>query len=139
MSNQDPRDPYLNVDPLKDTYRENIAEAAGRTHSLERHNTALLCIDMQYLDAAPGFGVFADANSSGLRCARIARFSSPLKSLDRNQCSISPPLARKPRSLSACCAAHCSPIIGRRPSTGRTDGGRRGNRAAKRPGRSFGT
>jgi nicotinamidase-related amidase len=60
------KDPYLNVDPLKDAYRENIAEAAGRTHSLERHNTAMLCIDMQYLDAVPGFGVFADATSSGL-------------------------------------------------------------------------
>lgn len=57
---------FLNVDPLKDAYRENIAEAAGRTHSLERHNTAMLCIDMQYLDAAPGYGVFADATSSGL-------------------------------------------------------------------------
>jgi len=55
-----------NIDPLQQTYRENIAEAAGRTRSLERHNTALLCIDMQYLDAAPGYGVFADAESSGL-------------------------------------------------------------------------
>lgn len=63
MSN---KDSYLNIDPLKDTYRENIAEAAGRTHSLERHNTAMLCIDMQYLDAAPGYGVFADGTSSGL-------------------------------------------------------------------------
>jgi nicotinamidase-related amidase len=60
------KDPYLNLDPLRDAYREKIAEAAGRTHSLERHNTALLCIDMQYLDAAPGYGVFADATSSGL-------------------------------------------------------------------------
>jgi nicotinamidase-related amidase len=59
-------DPYLNIDPLRDTYRENIAEAAGRTHSLQRHDTAMLCIDMQYLDAAPGYGVFADATSSGL-------------------------------------------------------------------------
>jgi nicotinamidase-related amidase len=59
-------DLYLNVDPLRETYRENIAEAAGRTHSLQRHDTALLCIDMQYLDAAPGYGVFADATTSGL-------------------------------------------------------------------------
>jgi nicotinamidase-related amidase len=64
--NEKNKDPYLNLDPLRDAYRERIAEAAGRTHSLERHNTALLCIDMQYLDAAPGFGVFADAASSGL-------------------------------------------------------------------------
>ncbi len=54
------------VDPLRDAYREKIAEAAGRTHSLQRHDTALLCIDMQYLDAAHGFGVFADVGSSGL-------------------------------------------------------------------------
>jgi nicotinamidase-related amidase len=60
------KDRFLNIDPLRDAYRENIAEAAGRTHSLERHNTALLCIDMQYLDAAPGHGVFADAEASGL-------------------------------------------------------------------------
>jgi len=66
VSGNKKQDPYLNIDPLKDAYRENIAEAAGRTHSLERHNTAMLCIDMQYLDAAPGFGVFADAASSGL-------------------------------------------------------------------------
>jgi nicotinamidase-related amidase len=59
-------DPYLNIDPLRDAYREKIAEAAGRTHSLQRHDTALLCIDMQYLDAAPGYGVFADTTTSGL-------------------------------------------------------------------------
>jgi nicotinamidase-related amidase len=61
-----PDDPYLNIDPLQDAYREKIAEAAGRTHSLQRHNTALLCIDMQFLDAASGYGVFANASSSGL-------------------------------------------------------------------------
>lgn len=60
------KDPYLNIDPLRDTYRENIAEAAGRTRSIQHHNTALLCIDIQYLDAAPGYGVFANATSSGL-------------------------------------------------------------------------
>lgn len=57
---------YLDVDPLKQTYRDNIVEAPGQIQSLEKHNTALLCIDMQYLDAACGYGVFADALSSGL-------------------------------------------------------------------------
>lgn len=57
---------YLDVDPLKQTYRDNIVEAPGQIQSLEKHNTALLCIDMQYLDAARGYGVFADALSSGL-------------------------------------------------------------------------
>jgi len=57
---------YQDIDPLKHAYRDNIVEAPGQIQSLEKHNTALLCIDMQYLDAAPGYGVFADALSSGL-------------------------------------------------------------------------
>ena len=36
------------------------------TRSLEHHKTALLCIDMQYLDAARGYGVFADAESANM-------------------------------------------------------------------------
>ena len=57
---------YLDIDPLKQAYRDNIVDAPGQIQSLEKHNTALLCIDMQYLDAARGYGVFADALSSGL-------------------------------------------------------------------------
>ncbi len=57
---------YLDVDPLADAYRESIAEAPAVIKSLEQHHTALLCIDLQYLDAAPGFGVFADAEKSGV-------------------------------------------------------------------------
>jgi len=57
---------FTHIDPLKHTYRDNIVEAPGQTQSLEKHNTALLCIDMQYLDAARGYGVFADSLSSGL-------------------------------------------------------------------------
>jgi len=57
---------YLNVDPLEESYRESIAEAPGIVESIEKHKTALLVIDLQYLDAAPGFGVFADAEKSGV-------------------------------------------------------------------------
>jgi nicotinamidase-related amidase len=57
---------YLNVDPLEESYRESIAEAPGVVESIEKHKTALLVIDLQYLDAAPGFGVFADAEKSGV-------------------------------------------------------------------------
>ena len=57
---------FLDIDPLKQAYRDNIVDAPGQIQSLEKHNTALLCIDMQYLDAARGYGVFADAVSSGL-------------------------------------------------------------------------
>ncbi len=56
----------LHIDPLLETYRERIAEAPGQTKSLEHYKTALLCIDMQFLDAAMGYGVFAEKNTSGL-------------------------------------------------------------------------
>jgi nicotinamidase-related amidase len=59
-------DPYLNVDPLADAYREGITESSAVTRSIEHHNTALLCIDMQYLDSARGYGVFADAEAGGM-------------------------------------------------------------------------
>ena len=57
---------YLNVDPLRDTYRYSITHSPAVTRSLRAHKTALLCIDMQYLDAAPGHGVFADVQASGV-------------------------------------------------------------------------
>jgi nicotinamidase-related amidase len=57
---------FLNVDPLRETYREAFVEAPALRRSVARADTALLCIDMQYLDAAPGFGVFADIHKSGV-------------------------------------------------------------------------
>ncbi len=57
---------FLDVDPLASAYRESIAEAPALLKSLRQHHTALLCIDLQYLDAAPGHGVFADAERSGV-------------------------------------------------------------------------
>jgi len=59
-------DDFLEVDPLRDTYRQSITHTPAVTRSLELHKTALLCIDMQYLDAAPGLGVFADIEASGV-------------------------------------------------------------------------
>lgn len=57
---------YDSVDPLRESYREAITEAPAVKRAVERATTALLCIDLQYLDAAPGFGVFADAVASGV-------------------------------------------------------------------------
>ncbi len=57
---------YLNVDPLRESYREAFIESPALRRSVEHLSTALLCIDMQYLDAAPGVGVFADAVVSGV-------------------------------------------------------------------------
>ena len=57
---------YLNVDPLKQAYKASITENEAVLESLEKHRTALLVIDIQYLDAAEGYGVFADAEKSGV-------------------------------------------------------------------------
>lgn len=59
-------DQYPNIDPLKGSYRDAITETPAIRTSIRHADTALLCIDMQYLDAAPGFGVFADAERSGV-------------------------------------------------------------------------
>lgn len=57
---------YVDVDPLAGAYRESLVEAPAVIKSLKQHHTALLCIDLQYLDAAPGHGVFADMEKSGV-------------------------------------------------------------------------
>ncbi len=57
---------FDNLDPLRQTYRDAITETPAITSSLRHADTALLCVDMQYLDAAPGYGVFADAAASGV-------------------------------------------------------------------------
>ncbi|MEZ5305001.1 MAG: isochorismatase family cysteine hydrolase [Verrucomicrobiales bacterium] len=58
--------PQQHNDPLRETYRESIIEAPQHVELLKSRDTALLCIDLQYLDAADGFGVFADPESSGV-------------------------------------------------------------------------
>jgi len=57
---------FINVDPLKDSYRESIIEHPDHKEAIKQKNIALLCIDMQYLDAAEGHGVFRDVTSSGI-------------------------------------------------------------------------
>jgi nicotinamidase-related amidase len=57
---------FLDVDPLRDTYRRSITHVPAVTRSLEHHKTALLCIDMQYLDAARGHGIFADVQTANM-------------------------------------------------------------------------
>lgn len=57
---------YINVDPLADAYRDSFAENPEHRESLQKQRTALLVIDVQYLDAAKGYGVFADEMSSGV-------------------------------------------------------------------------
>jgi len=63
---KDVNEEFLHIEPLEESYRESITQAPGVIESLEKHKTALLVIDLQYLDAAPGHGVFADAENSGV-------------------------------------------------------------------------
>lgn len=49
-------------DPLREDYRKAFVTNPRRQFHLEHHHAALLCIDVQYLDAARGFGVFASDN-----------------------------------------------------------------------------
>ena len=48
------------VDPLREDYRSSITESRTQLQRLHRDNIALLSIDLQYLDAAPGLGVFGE-------------------------------------------------------------------------------
>lgn len=53
-------------DPLSQFYREGVVENPAHYEYLLQKDTALLCIDLQYLDAARGFGVFKEADSCGV-------------------------------------------------------------------------
>ncbi|WP_455375490.1 cysteine hydrolase family protein [Kaarinaea lacus] len=57
---------YLHVDPLRETYREHIIDTPYVEKAIKLHKVALMVIDIQYLDAAEGYGVFADAEKSGV-------------------------------------------------------------------------
>ncbi len=57
---------FINIDPLEPTYREALDEISAHIDEELREETALLCIDMQYLDAARGHGVFAEGAISGV-------------------------------------------------------------------------
>ena len=54
------------VDPLREVYHEGFIDNPAHDEFLQQRSTALLCIDLQYLDAAPGYGVFRDATQSGV-------------------------------------------------------------------------
>lgn len=54
------------IDPLREVYHEGFIDNPYHETFLTDYKSALLCIDMQYLDAAPGHGVFADATSHGV-------------------------------------------------------------------------
>jgi len=54
------------LDPLREQYQGSLISTRQLRQELAKHHVALLCIDLQYLDAARGHGVFADAAASGV-------------------------------------------------------------------------
>ncbi len=54
------------IDPLRSVYHESVINIAQHRELLISRDAALLCIDMQYLDAAPGHGVFARPDQGGV-------------------------------------------------------------------------
>lgn len=55
------------MDPLAEVYRDAMTAPTPVYEALAHKHAALLVIDVQYLDAAPGYGVFQDATRSGVR------------------------------------------------------------------------
>lgn len=67
-------------DPLRKFYRESFIENPAHDQFLVSRDTALLTIDMQYLDAAPGHGVFKTAESAGVPLEYQQYYFSTLES-----------------------------------------------------------
>lgn len=53
------------ADPIVRDYHSAFVENPRREELLEARDVAMLCIDVQYLDAAPGYGVFKHLNPAG--------------------------------------------------------------------------
>jgi nicotinamidase-related amidase len=79
VQNLDPN--FIDLDPLRKSYYESIVANEERYESLQQHNTALMVIDMQYLDAAPGHGVFANPDKSGVPPEAQEYYFSTLRNL----------------------------------------------------------
>ncbi len=56
---------YSELEPILEANREAYVEHPRREQYLRHRDVALMCIDVQYLDAARGYGVFADADPGG--------------------------------------------------------------------------
>lgn len=66
-------------DPLRPIYRESFIENPERRTDLNNRETAILCIDMQYLDAAEGHGLFKDHANSPIPLEEMAYYFARLR------------------------------------------------------------
>lgn len=88
-------------DPLKRIYRQSFIENPRRREDLSNHDTALLCIDMQYLDAAEGHGLFRDYETSPIPLEEMRYY------FDRLQDTVLPNV----HNLQNCFRAHGLEVI----------------------------
>lgn len=70
---------FIDIDPLQEAYHDSIVENPERIIHEQRGEVALMCIDMQYLDAAQGYGIFADVMKSGVPIEAQEYYFSTLK------------------------------------------------------------
>ena len=66
-------------DPLSPFYRESFAENPDHEKDLRNRKAALLCIDMQYLDAAEGHGLFTSYETSPIPLEEMRYYFDRLK------------------------------------------------------------
>lgn len=71
----------IGKDPLRKNYREAFITNPTRAEQLAQGKIALMCIDVQYLDAADGWGLFADPDKSGVPEDGRRYYFSRLKSI----------------------------------------------------------
>lgn len=67
------------VDPLRQIYRDSFVENPKHQIDLSNRETALLCIDMQYLDAAEGYGLFRNYETSPIPLDEMQYYFSRLR------------------------------------------------------------
>jgi nicotinamidase-related amidase len=67
-------------DPLAEVYADRITDPAHARGAVVAHKAALMVIDMQYLDAARGYGVFKDAAKAGMPIESQDYYFSELES-----------------------------------------------------------
>ncbi len=66
-------------DPLRETYIERVVNASRQRKILSARDSALLSIDLQFLDAADGYGVFAKPEESGVSLSGRRYYFSSLR------------------------------------------------------------
>jgi len=70
------------LDPLKEYYHDMVADDyQERRDNFKRKGIALLVIDMQYMDAAKGYGIFKDVSALGIPIEQMNYYFDTLQDM----------------------------------------------------------